>query len=448
MMAEPRFPDGFVWGAATASYQIEGAVHEDGRSESIWDRFSHTPGNAANGDTGDVACDHYHRSREDIAIMRELGIKAYRFSIAWPRVIPGGSGSVNEKGLDFYDGLIDALLEAGIEPWVTLYHWDLPQTLQDAGGWTNRATVDAFAEFTEAVTARLGDRVKHWITINEPWCASFLSYELGIHAPGLKDLSAAITASHLLLLAHGVAASIIRRNVPAAKVGIALNPTSVYPDSKSAEDAAAATRQDGYINRWFLDPLYGRGYPQDTFDLFGSAAPAIAAGDLEIISAPTDFLAVNFYNPTYIADDPSSLPLRVKAIDRPAFEHTAMGWMVEPRGLRDLLVRLHDDYTPGPIFITENGAAYDDPVPFDGRVADPRRAAYYESHFRAVLDAIDSGAPVVGYFAWSLLDNFEWAEGYTKRFGITYVDYDTQVRTIKESGRRYGRVIAANQIVD
>lgn len=443
-MSAGRFPESFLWGAATSSYQIEGAVAEDGRSESIWDRFSHTPGSIAGNDTGDIACDHYHRWREDIAIMQQIGIRAYRLSIAWPRVIPDGNGMVNEAGLEFYDRLVDGLIAAGIEPWITLYHWDLPQVLQDVGGWTNRAVVDAFARFTDIVTRRLGDRVKHWITINEPWCASFLSYQIGIHAPGHRDWSEAVASSHNLLLAHGVATGVIRANVPDAHVGIALNPTSVYPATDSKEDRDAAQRFDGYINRWFLDPLYGRGYPEDSLALYSSFLPRIEKVDLETISAPTDFLAINYYTPSFMKDDPGAEPLRAVGIDLPELDHTAMGWMVEPQGLNDLIIRLHRDYHPGPIYITENGAAYDDPLPVDGVVNDPERIAYLDGHFRAMQSAIADGATLAGYFVWSLMDNFEWAEGYSKRFGIVHIDFETQVRTIKASGRWFGNVIRTN----
>ncbi len=441
------FPAGFVWGAATASYQIEGAAREGGRGESIWDRFSHTPGKIVNGDTGDVACDHYHRWREDVALMRSLNLQAYRFSVAWPRIIPEGRGRINAIGLAFYDHLVDALLDAGITPWVTLYHWDLPQPLEDAGGWPNRATADAFAEYVDAITRRLGDRVRNWITLNEPWCSAFLGYHLGVHAPGRQDLRDALAAVHTLLLAHGTAVPIIRRNSPGAQVGITLNPAQVYPASESDADRAAAHRYDGYVNRWFLDPLYGRGYPVDLLEWYGARAPEVAAGDLPTIAAPTDFLGVNYYSPSFIRDDPADAFLGVVDAGLAGAEQTEMGWIVYPPGLRDLLVRLASDYPTGPLYVTENGAAYPDPAPRDGRVADPERTRYYASHLAAALAAIEQGVPLRGYFAWSLLDNFEWAFGYTRRFGITYVDYATQERTIKDSGRWYRQVAAANRLV-
>ena len=445
-VADGRFPDGFVWGTATASYQIEGAVHEDGRSESIWDRFSRTPGKTSNGDTGDVACDHYHRWREDIATMCELGVAAYRFSIAWPRVIPTGRGAVNEPGIAFYDQLVDALIEAGITPWVTLYHWDLPQVLEDQGGWPNRDTAHAFTEYVDVVTRRLGDRVKHWITLNEPWCSGFLGYYTGHHAPGRTSLADAFQAFHTLHLAHGLAVPIVRRNSPDAQVGITLNLSQIYPASDSAADRAAAQRQDALFNQWFLDPLYGRGYPEDAVALLGEAAPKTEPGDLEVIAAPTDFLGINYYTPAFVRDAPGEGGLAVEQV-RQEGEYTAMDWFVYPQGLYDLMQRVHRDYPTGPLYITENGAAYEDAPPQDGRVADPERTRYYELHLAACRRAIDDGVPLAGYFAWSLMDNFEWAFGYTRRFGIVYVDFATQERTIKDSGHWFSRVVRENRVV-
>ncbi len=440
------FPDDFTWGVATASYQIEGAAHEDGRGESIWDRFSYTPGKVVNGDTGDVACDHYHRWREDIALIRELGAQAYRFSIAWPRIIPGGRGETNEKGLAFYDRLVDGLLESGITPWVTLYHWDLPQVLEDQGGWPNRATGEAFAEYVDVVTRRLGDRVKHWITLNEPWCSAFLGYAVGEHAPGRKEFPVWLEALHTLYLGHGRAVESVRRNSPGAQVGITLNLSQAYPASDSQADRDAAERYDGFFNRWFLDPLYGRTYPEDMLELYGDMAPKMEPADFDIMAAKTDFLGLNYYNPAFIADDPGAPGLRTRSVE-PEGEYTQMGWLVYPGGLRDLLLRVSHDYPTGPLYITENGAAYPDPAPVDGRVHDPERTRYYAEHLRACRRAIGDGVPLKGYFAWSLMDNFEWAFGYTRRFGITYVDYDTQVRTIKDSGRYLGKVMRANRVL-
>ena len=442
-----RFPDDFVWGVATASYQIEGAVHEDGRGESIWDRFSHTPGKVVNGDTGDVACDDYHRWREDIRLMRELGVNAYRFSIAWPRILPGGRGQANEPGLAFYERLVDGLLENNITPWVTLYHWDLPQVLEDQGGWPNRATADAFGEYVDVVTRRLGDRVKHWITLNEPWCSAFLGYFNGEHAPGRKEPpSVWLQALHTLFLGHGKAVELVRRNAPGAQVGITLNLSQAYPASDSAADRQATERYDGFFNRWFLDPLYGRGYPQDMLALYGGMAPKTESGDFDLISAKTDFLGLNYYNPSFIADDPNTPILRAHPVHKEG-EYTEMGWLVYPQGLHDLLLRVSHDYPTGPLYVTENGAAYVDNPPVNGRVADPDRTRYYAQHLEACRQAIVDGAPLKGYFAWSLMDNFEWAWGYTRRFGIIYVDYDTQVRTIKDSGRYYSAVVRQNQVL-
>lgn len=439
------FPDGFRWGVATAAYQIEGAAREDGRGESIWDRFSHTPGKTLNGDTGDVACDHYQRWPNDITIMQELGVNAYRFSVAWPRILPNGRGEVNEAGLAFYDRLVDGLLEAGIEPWVTLYHWDLPQALEDAGGWANRDTVEAFVEYTDIVTRRLGDRVQHWITINEPWVVSTLGYLWGVMAPGRQDLKESLAVAHSLLLAHGDAVEVIRRNVPDARVGITLNLASVYAESESDADHAAAKRVDGSMNRWFLDPVYQGSYPNDMLTLYGDALPAIEDGDFDRIARRTDFLGINNYSPVYVKHDPDG-PGEVGMADRDG-EHTAVGWLVEPKAFEELLVRVHDDYRPGQLFVTENGAAFADDRPVDGRVRDPRRTAYIHDHILAARRAIDEDVPLAGYFVWSLLDNFEWAQGYSLRFGITYVDYASQERTIKDSGRWYSTVTRANALL-
>ena len=443
---EAQFPDGFLWGAATAAYQIEGAAKEDGRGESIWDRFSHAIGRTANGDTGDIACDHYHRWQDDIGVMRELGLAAYRFSIAWPRIIPEGRGAVNQPGLDFYERLVEGLLEAGITPWATMYHWDLPQALEDAGGWPARDTADAFAEYADVITSRLGDRVKHWITINEPWVAAYLGYGWGVHAPGRSDMAAALATGHSLLLGHGKAVEVVRANVRDAEVGITLNLTTNYPATDSNEDLEAAYRSDGFGNRWFLDPVFKGAYPDDMVSLFGPMAPTVETDDMAIISQPTDFLGVNYYSPNYIRYA-ANAPMQTATVDREG-ERTEMGWLVEPQGLRDLLVRLGEDYAPPAIYVTENGAAFVDPPPTDGRVADPRRLAYIHDHLLAAHEAIEAGAPLRGYFCWSLLDNFEWAEGYTKRFGVTYIDYATQTRTIKDSGRWYRGVTEANAVVE
>ncbi len=433
-----QFPKGFLWGAATASYQIEGAVAEDGRLPSIWDTFSRTPGCVTNGDTGDVACDHYHRYREDAALIAELGVHAYRFSIAWPRVLPLGVGAVNEAGLDFYSRLVDALLENRVTPHLTLYHWDLPQALQDQGGWANRATVDAFVSFADVVSKRLADRVPFWTTLNEPWCSAFLGNLTGEHAPGLHDLQTAVQASHHLMLAHGKAVGVLRAN-GAQQVGIVLNPTHVEAATATPADRAAAWRHDGYINRWWLDPLFRGSYPMDMLEWMGE--PEIQSGDMELINKPIDFLGVNYYQRSVIAegDDPV---LKTRSL-HPDGEYTAQDWEVYPPGLYHMLTRIAREYEVPPLYVTENGAAYDD-VLVDGRVHDEKRRAYLQGHFEQALRAINDGVDLRGYFAWSLMDNFEWAWGYAKRFGIIYVDYATQQRTMKDSALWYQQVIRNN----
>jgi len=440
------FPAGFVWGAATAAYQIEGAVHEDGRGESIWDRFSHTPGKTFEGHTGDVACDHYHRWPTDVALLRALGLSAYRFSVAWPRILPLGAGPPNARGLDFYERLVDTLLAAGVAPWVTLYHWDLPQALENAGGWPARSTAERFVAYADVVSRRLGDRVRRWISLNEPWCSAFLGYHGGVHAPGRTSASDALQAAHTLLLAHGAAVPVIRRNSPGAQVGITLNLSPAHPADVREADRAAARRFDGYLNRWFLDPLYGRGYPDDMLALYGLAAPRVDAGDLATIAAATDFLGVNYYTPAIVRDEPDEPFLQLGHVLRPDGEYTDMGWLVYPDGLYEILARVHREYPVGTLYVTENGAAYPDEPPHDGRVHDPQRGAYYAAHLAALQRATVDGVPVRGYFAWSLTDNFEWAEGYSKRFGLAYVDYATQERTIKDSGSFLRRVVAGNAL--
>jgi beta-glucosidase len=445
-----RFPAGFLWGTATASYQIEGAVAEDGRAPSIWDTFSHGASRVADDDTGDVACDHYHRWREDLDLLAELGAGAYRFSVAWPRIIPDGTGPVNPAGLDFYDRLVDGLLERGIDPVVTLYHWDLPQALEDRGGWADRSTADAFAAYVEAVADRLGDRVPMWVTINEPWVAAMLGYVLGTHAPGRRDVRDGLLAGHHLLLAHANAVQVLRR--VGGAVGITLNVTDVVPASDRPEDAAAAQLADQQVNRWFLDPLLLGRYPEEMAAAYGPLAAGIVRdGDLDAIRAPIDFLGINYYFRTHVAAaqpvpdaaDPLDL-LPYRPVVPEGLPVTAMGWPVEPDGLRDFLLRLARDHPGLPIHVTENGSAWDDRVAPDGSVDDPERIAYLETHLAAMHEAIAGGADVRGYYAWSLLDNFEWAEGFGKRFGLVRVDYDTLARTPKASFRRYAEIVAAN----
>lgn len=439
------FPRGFLWGTATAAYQIEGAVREDGRGESIWDRFAHTQGHIADGATGDVACDHYHRYRDDVALMRELNLNAYRFSIAWPRILPEGTGAVNQAGLDFYSRLLDTLLEAGITPLVTLYHWDLPQVLQDRGGWANRATADAFADYVDVVTRALGDRVPMWITHNEPWCTAFLGYQMGIFAPGIKDMKTALQVSHHLLLSHGLAVPVIRANAPQAKVGIAPNYTPAYPPpgSDKPEDVEAARIFDGHFNRWFFDPVAGRGYPADMWQVYGALVPDVQPGDADIIAASLDFIGLNYYNPAWIAADPAqSMGLGWRS--NPALERTA-DREVYPQGMYDMLMRVHQEYSFPELYITENGAAVHERVSDDGQVHDPQRARFLEAHFAQAERALEAGVPLRGFCVWSLYDNFEWASGYTLRYGITHVDFGTQQRTIKDSGRWYAEFIRRQQ---
>jgi beta-glucosidase len=435
------FPSDFVWGAATASYQIEGAAHEDGRGESVWDRFCATPGKVRNSDTGDVACDFYHRYRDDVRLMKDLGLDAFRFSIAWPRVLPTGHGAVNDAGLDFYDRLVDELLANEIEPFATLFHWDTPQALEDAGGWPARATAEAFAEYAEVAAARLGDRVRHWITHNEPWVHAWIGHSWGMHAPGRTSEADAVAAAHHMLLSHGWAVDAIRRASPDARVGITLNLAQAYPVSDTPEDEAAAWQVDGEGNRWFLDAIYRGAYPADLLERNELVAPVVQDGDLEAISAPLDFLGVNNYFRFLVeagADGP-------RMAGNPDAVHTDMGWEVYPDGLHRLLVRVAQDYAPPAIYVTENGAAFGDVRVHDGRVHDPERTSYLSSHIDAVARAVADGSPVKGYFVWSLLDNFEWAYGYSKRFGIVYIDYPTLERVPKDSFYWYRDLIGSRR---
>jgi beta-glucosidase len=427
------FPADFRWGVSTSAYQIEGAAAADGRAPSVWDTFSHTPGKTHNGDTGDAACDHYHRWPEDLDLVRSLGVNAYRFSVAWPRIVPQGRGAVNAAGLDFYDRMVDGVLERGLEPWLTLFHWDLPQALEDAGGWPERDTVYAFADYAAIVAERLGDRVKNWITHNEPWCSAIKGYFEGDFAPGHTDLAAGMQACHHVLLSHGRAVDAVRAMVPGARCGITLSLHPIHPASDAEADRAAARRHDGLRNRWFLDPLHGRGYPADTLAELGAAAPKVEPGDIETIARPVDFLGINYYFREVVADDPS-LVMRARVIEHEAKERTGFGWEVYPEGLVELLLRVRKDYDPAPIAITENGSTYPDVVGPDGSIDDVERARYLARHIGAVREARAKGVDVFGYFCWSLLDNFEWASGYDKRFGLVHVDYVTQARTMKRSG--------------
>jgi beta-glucosidase len=442
-----QFPETFRWGVATAAYQIEGAVREDGRGESIWDRFCHTPGKTRNGENGDIACDHYHLYPQDIQLMQEMGLRNYRFSMAWSRILPNGRGQVNAAGLDFYERLVDALLKAGIEPFVTLYHWDLPQALQDeVGGWASRETSAAFADYADVVSRRLGDRVKHWITLNEPWVSAFVGHELGVHAPGIHDSRTAWQVSHHLLLGHGLAVPILRANGGSdTRVGITLVLTPVESTTDSEEDRQLAQVTDGKHNRWFLDPVLRGSYPQDMLDWLAqkNLLPAIETGDNAIIARPVDFLGLNYYYRTILHQHPDG---GMQMIQPEGAEITAMGWEVYPPGLHTLLSRLHNEYHVPAIYITESGAAFPDTLDSDGAVHDPRRLSYLREHFLQAQQAISEGVPLLGYFVWSLMDNFEWAHGYTPRFGVVYVDYPTQRRIVKDSGRWYSQVIAENAV--
>ena len=438
------FPADFVWGAATASFQVEGAANEDGRGESVWDRFCATPGKVRNGDTGTIACDFYHRYRDDIALMRELGLGAFRFSIAWPRVLPEGRGKVNEKGLDFYDRLADELLGNGITPFVTLFHWDTPQALEDRGGWPARATVEAYCAYVEAVADRLGDRVKHWITHNEPWVVAWVGHGWGHHAPGRTSDADALATAHHLLLSHGRAVQILRERAPGSEVGITLNLDHVYAAGDDDGDRKAAEWVDGFHNRWFLDPIFKGGYPADMLDAWAEIAPPIEDGDLETIAQPIDFLGVNNYTSPLVAADMHD-GNRSRFIRREDVDRTDMGWEVVPEGLRDMLLRVARDYAPKAIYVTENGAAFPDVREHDGSVGDPERQAYLDAYIAAAGEALAGGAPLRGYFAWSLLDNFEWAWGYWKRFGLVYIDYATLERVPKGSFYWYRDLIAAQR---
>jgi beta-glucosidase len=442
------FPDGFLWGVATSSYQIEGAWDEDGRGESIWDQFAHTPGTTRNGDTGDVACDHYRRWPEDIALMADLGIQAYRFSTSWPRILPNGRGEVNTKGLDFYDRLVDSLLEAGITPIPNLYHWDLPLALHEEGGWPARETAEAFAEFAAVVADRIGDRVTEWITQNEPWCSAFLSYQQGIHAPGHHNWNEAIRASHHLLLSHGLAAEAIRSAAPGARIGIAINFEPADPASEDAPAMGAANRYNGYFFHWFLDPLFGRGYPTEMVEHYADQGHLpdgmnfVADGDLELISRPLDFLGINYYT-RHLSDADETLDDQ-SAIKVEGASYTAMDWEVNPGAFERLLNWITDEYHPREMLITENGCSYPDGPGTDGRVRDERRIDYLDQHLAAVHRSIEFGAPIAGYLQWSFMDNFEWSHGYNQRFGIVHVDFDTQKRTPKDSAYWYRDVIERN----
>ncbi|MBN6053250.1 beta-glucosidase [Nonomuraea sp. RK-328] len=460
------FPENFLWGTATAAYQVEGAAAEDGRGPSIWDTFSHTPGRVDDGDTGDVACDHYHRLEEDLGTLARLGVGAYRFSISWPRVLPGGGDRLNQRGLDFYARLVDGLLERGIAPVATLYHWDLPQELEDAGGWPHRDTALRFAEYAHRMGETLGDRVHTWITLNEPWCSAYLGYGSGVHAPGRTDPADALAAVHHLNLGHGLAVQALRATAaPQARVGVTLNLHHVR--GVSERDAEAGRRIDALANRAFLGPMLDGAYPRDLIEDTASVTDWAFVRDSDEATAcqPLDLLGVNYYNPVLVrgwdgrtpretADghaDGSASPwiacADVEFVQQPG-PYTEMGWNIDETGLTELLLRLHRDHPALPLVITENGAAFADVPDADGRIRDERRVDYLRRHLTAVADAIDAGADVRGYFVWSLMDNFEWARGYAKRFGIVYVDRETLNRTWKDSAHWYRDVVATGTVPD
>jgi beta-glucosidase len=446
------FPPGFVWGTATSAYQIEGAWDEAGKGPSIWDRFCTDPAHIADGSDARIACDHYHRFEADLDLMASLQLRSYRFSLAWPRIVPDGDGAVNPAGLDFYDRLVDAMLARGIRPFATLFHWDLPAALQDAGGWTQPRTVDAFVRYAEIAARRLGDRVKDWMTHNEPWVVAFCGHLYGVHAPGLRDLPTALAVAHGLLVSHGRAVPVLRAACPGARIGIVHNLEWVEPASDRPEDIAAAARHDGAFNRWFLDPVFGRGYPDDLLAWYGADAPRATADDLAQIAAPLDFLGVNYYTRRVIAHDPAGRgPARAALATRQVYWPFAPRadfdeWEIAPEGLYRTLLRVQRDHRPPAMYVTENGTSWPDRPGPDGAVHDLVRIRYLARHAAAVRQAIDDGANVRGYFAWSLLDNFEWGFGYTRRFGLIHVNYATQRRTVKDSGHWYAQVAADNRL--
>jgi beta-glucosidase len=432
------FPADFAWGVATSSFQIEGATQEGGRGPSIWDAFCRVPGAIADGSHGDIACDHYHRLEADLDLIAGLGVNIYRFSVAWSRVQPYGSGAWNAQGLDFYERMVDGLLRRGVQPYLTLNHWDLPQALQLKGGWASRDTVDRFVDYAVGMNKQLGDRVASIVTHNEPWVISVLGHETGIFAPGLKDRAVAMQVSHHLLLSHGRAMRALRQEGCKSELGIVLNLAPVGPATNSSADTALAKLEDGRLLRWYADPLFRGHYPEDVLQYLGKDAPRVQEGDMEVIATPMDFMGVNYYSRTVVS---AAAPYDVYSSGLPV---TDMGWEVYPQGLTELLVRLHRDYLLPSIYITENGGAFQDQL-VDGKVNDHDRVSYIESHIAAVADAMAQGVPMKGYMVWSLMDNFEWASGYAKRFGIVHVDYSTQKRTLKDSALWYQRFLANQQ---
>jgi beta-glucosidase len=447
-MAIREFPEGFLWGAATSAYQIEGAWNEDGKGESIWDHFVHTPYHVVGGATGDVACDHYHRMPEDVALMASLGLKAYRFSLSWPRILLEGRGAINKQGLDFYDRLVDQLLLFDIRPVATLYHWDFPQALQEAGGWPHRDSADWFADYARVVFDRLGDRVGLWITHNEPWVMAFMGYGNGIHAPGICDYTQAYQAAHHLLLSHGKAVQMFREGGYAGKIGIVVDLAHFELASDDDADVAACERATEQKRDLFLGPIFEARYPEALFEWIGSQQPRVLAGDLDVINQPIDFLGVNYYQTLRVSHAIEAAPLKAAMahVSAPGWGRTEMGWGVNPLGLKAVLLDVKERYDNPRTYVTENGCALADTPDSSGFVADWGRVNFLREHLRAVYEAIEAGADVRGYFAWSLLDNFEWSMGYDSRFGIVRVDYETLERTPKQSGRWYSDVISKNGI--
>lgn len=441
-MTDPKtFPPGFLWGAATSAYQIEGSPLADGAGPSNWHRFSHTPGTIANNDHGDLACDHYHRYAEDVELMREMGLKAYRFSIAWNRIFPEGRGTLNEKGLDFYRRLLDRLDDAGIQPNVTLHHWDMPLSLADQGGWTNRDSASWFADYAHTVFRALGGRVRQWATLNEPWVIVHEGYVQGSHPPGLRELPKARLATHNLLRGHGLAVQAFRADGGEGEIGLVVNLEPKYAASEQPEDQAAMARMHAWMNRQYLDPVFMGRYPEELADIHGRDFTDFPEEDFRVIQTPIDFLGINYYSRSVVKSAPGLLPFHADRVRQDQSPHTAMDWEIFPEGLKSCLLWVKRRYGDIPLYITENGGAFDDPSPVKGRVPDADRVAYFRDHLRAAQEAIAEGVNLKGYFAWSLLDNFEWAFGYSKRFGLVHVDYATQTRTLKDSALFYRRVI-------
>jgi len=443
-MAKYTFPDGFKWGTATASYQIEGGVSQDGRSESIWDRFCQMPGNILHNDTGEVANDHYNRYKEDVALMKELGHNAYRFSVSWSRVLPEGTGKVNEKGLQFYSDLVDELLAAGIEPFLTLYHWDLPQVLQDKGGWQNPDSIAWFEEYAKVLFDKLGDRVTYWTTLNEPWCVAFLGNYIGEHPPGMRDLGTAILVSYNIMRAHGAAVRLFRNMKMSGEIGITLNFTPSFPYTDSEEDKLASSYMDAFCVRWFLDAVFKGEFPSDLLKLFkerGITLPDFTKG--AEMAEQIDFLGINYYNPSFHQYNPHSWPFYASGM-KTDLPYTDREWPISPETLEGLLLRINAEYSPPKMYITENGCSYNDIVNEDGAILDYSRINYLSRHFKAVHSAISKGVDIRGYMVWSLLDNFEWAFGRYSRFGLIYHDFETLKRTPKQSAYWMRDVIKAN----